>query len=134
MTRERLGGLLLLVLGVLTLGTGIYFLFLRPSFLPEDVKFTGTDPRSLDPRLLSWLRIVFRTWGGFMVGFGILLAATAGRLLAIRESVLRWGIAAAIVVAFGRFLFSNLLLHSDHLAFISATFVIALAAGSFLIR
>lgn len=134
MTRERLGGVLLLLLGILTLGTGIYFLLLRPPLLPEDVRFTGLDPRSLDPRLLSWLGIVFRTWGGFMVGFGILLGATAGRILGVRENVLRWGITAAILVPFGRFLFSNLLLHSDHLAFISATFVIALAAASCLVK
>jgi len=134
MTRKRLGGVLLLLLGILTLGTGVYFLLLRPPLLPEDVRFTGLDPGALDPRLRSWLGIVFRTLGGFIAGFGILLGAAGGRLLSAREGVLLWGIGAAIIVAFGRFLFSNLLLHSDHLAFISVIFVIALAAASCLVK
>jgi hypothetical protein len=129
-----MGGALLLILGVLTLGPGIYFLFLRPPLLPEDVRFTGVDPRSLDPRMMSWLRIVFRTWGGFFAGFGILLGAVGGRLLSARDTPLLWGTTAAILVAFGRFLFSNLVLHSDHVAFSSAMFLVALAAASCLIE
>jgi hypothetical protein len=73
MPRARIAGVLLVILGVLTLGTGAYFLFLRPAVLPEDLRFTGVDPKLLDPRMITWLGIVFRTWGGFVAGFGILL-------------------------------------------------------------
>jgi hypothetical protein len=83
--------------------------------------------------MLTWLGIVFRTWGGFMAGFGILLGAVGWNLLSAHEGLLRWGAAIAILVAFGRFLFSNLMLHSDHLAFISAMFVIAAVAAGCLI-
>ena len=134
MARERIGGVLLLILGVLTLGTGSYFLLLRPPLLPEDVRFTGVDPRLLDPRMITWLGIVFRTWGGFMAGFGILLGAVGWNLLSAREGLLRWGATAAVLVAFGRFLLSNLILHSDHLPFISAMFAIAIVAASRLVR
>jgi hypothetical protein len=41
MTRNRLAGTLLLGLGVMTFGMGIYFLLLRPPMLPEDIQFTG---------------------------------------------------------------------------------------------
>ena len=134
MVRARVAGVLVLILGVLTLGTGTYFLFLRPPLLPEDLRFTGVDPKLLDPRMITWLGIVFRTWGGFMAGFGILLGAVGANLLTARERVLRWGATAAVLVAFGRFLFSNLILHSDHLPFIFAMFAIAVVAATQLIR
>jgi hypothetical protein len=133
MKRERAGGLLLLVLGVLTMGLGAYFSFLRPALLPEDLRFTGADPGLLDPRMVAWLRIVFRTWGGFMVGFGILLGAVGGELLSARRSVLRWGAAAAVLVAFGRFLLSNLQLRSDYLLFIAGLFIAVIVAAGLLV-
>jgi len=84
MTRERIGGVLLLLLGTMTLATGAYFLFLRPPLLPGEVRFTGVDPRLLDSRMIAWLGIVFRTWGGFMAGFGLLLGAVGWNLLSVR--------------------------------------------------
>ena len=130
MKRERIGAVLLLALGILTLGLGAYFSFLRPALLPEDLRFSGVDPGRLDPRMVAWLRIVFRTWGGFMAGFGILLGAVGGNLLSARPGVLRWGAAAAVLVAFGRFLASNLQLRSDYLLFIAGLFAVgAVAAG-----
>ena len=133
MARGRLAAVLLMILGLLTLGTGTYFLLLRPPLLLEDVRVTGVDPRLLDPRMITWLGIVFRTWGGFMAGFGILLGAVGWNLLSPREGLLRWGATAAVLVAFGRFLLSNLMLHSDYLPFISAMFAIAVVASSSLI-
>ena len=61
MPRARIAGVLLVILGVLTLGTGSYFLFLRPPLLPEDLRFTGVDPKLLHPRMITWLGIVFRS-------------------------------------------------------------------------
>jgi hypothetical protein len=132
MRRERIGGVLLLCLGILTLGTGAYFLFFRPALLPEDMRFTGADPRLLDPRMSTWLSIVFRTWGGFMAAFGILLGAVGANLLSARQGIVRWGAAAAVLVAFGRFFLSNLQLRSDYLPFIAGLFTIAAIAASFL--
>ena len=132
MKRERIGGIALLCLGIVTLGTGVYFLFFRPVLLPEDLRFTGADPRLLDPRMATWLRIVFRTWGGFLAGFGILLAAVGGYLLSARRGVLRLGAAAAVLVAFGLFFASNLQLRSDYLPFISGLFTIAAVAAGLL--
>jgi hypothetical protein len=37
MKHERIAGITLLCLGILTLGTGTYFLFFRPALLPEDM-------------------------------------------------------------------------------------------------
>ena len=133
--RDALSGILLLVLGLLTMGTAVFFLVLRPALLPEDIRHTGIDPGTLPPAFLEWLGTVFRTWGGFIAGFGVLLLGIGGFLLSGRARCLYWATAIGAVVAFGRFLFSNLLLDSDFLWFISALFALAAATAiSLLLR
>ena len=133
--RDALSGILLLVLGLLTMGTAVFFLVLRPALLPEDIRHTGIDPGTLPPAFLEWLGTVFRTWGGFMAGFGVLLLGIGGFLLSGRARCLYWATAIGAVVAFGRFLFSNILLDSDFLWFISALFALAAATAiSLLLR
>jgi hypothetical protein len=124
------GAVLVLVLGVLTTGTGIYFSFVRPPMLPEDILFTGVRPELATAQLLAWLQIVFRTWGAFTVGFGVLLTAVGAYLLTGRLAVLRLGIATAILVAFARFLVSNVMLRSDFLWFIAVLFALAVTAAA----
>lgn len=82
--RDALSGILLLVLGLLTMGTAVFFLVLRPALLPEDIRHTGIDPGTLPPAFLEWLGTVFRTWGGFIAGFGVLLLGIGGFLLSGR--------------------------------------------------
>ena len=130
---DRVGGALLLVLGVLALGTSIYLVFLRPPMLPEDLRFTGAVPQSLTPRMAEWLHVVFRTWGSFVAGFGLLLIAIGVHLLTGREEALRRGAAAAIVIAFGTFLASNVRLASDFLPVIAAEALLALLTAGWLI-
>lgn len=133
--RDALSGILLLVLGLLTMGTVVFFLVLRPALLPEDIRHTGIDPGTLPPAFLEWLGTVFRTWGGFIAGFGVLLLGIGGFLLSGRARCLYWATAIGAVVAFGRFLFSNILLDSDFLWFISALFALAAATAiSLLLR
>jgi hypothetical protein len=130
MTPYRAAALLLLALGIVTFGTGVHFLFFRPAMLPEDVRFTGVDPLLLRPEMLDWLRIVFRTWGGFLAGFGLLLASVAGFMLTSRLAVLKLGTSVAILIAFSRFLFSNVLIGSDYIALVGALFAGALVVAS----
>ena len=133
--RDALSGILLLVLGLLTMGTAVFFLVLRPALLPEDIRHTGIDPGTLPPAFLEWLGTVFRTWGGFIAGFGVLLLGIGGFLLSGRARCLYWATAIGAVVAFGRFLLSNILLDSDFLWFISALFALAAATAiSLLLR
>ncbi|WP_454259005.1 hypothetical protein [Pseudoxanthomonas mexicana] len=133
--RDALSGILLLVLGLLTMGTAVFFLVLRPALLPEDIRHTGIDPGTLPPAFLELLGTVFRTWGGFIAGFGVLLLGIGGFLLSGRARCLYWATAIGAVVAFGRFLFSNILLDSDFLWFISALFALAAATAiSLLLR
>ena len=76
----------MLALASITLiGAGLYFLFLRPPLLPEDVCYIGLSPAELGPirpRLEAWLTQVFRVMGGYVLATGVLtvtLAATAFR-------------------------------------------------------
>ncbi|MCA8211411.1 hypothetical protein [Burkholderia vietnamiensis] len=71
--------------GVILIGLGLYFMFLRPAPLPEDPRFMGTtleQIRSNFPGLLLWLPRVFWVMGGYMVSSGLLtlyLATTSFR-------------------------------------------------------
>ena len=59
------------------IGLGLYFIFVRPALLPEDVRYTGADLQALQmvaPQLGDWLGKVFTVMGGFMVGAGVLVA------------------------------------------------------------
>ena len=122
---DPLIGALVIVLGVLTVGTAVFFLTLRPPLLPEDIRHTGIDPSGLPPAFLDWLRIVFRTWGGFVAGFSIVLLGIGTFMLTGRARWLYWATAAGIVVAFGLFFISNVILASDFLWFIGTTFLLA---------
>jgi len=133
LARERVTAGLLGVLGVLTLATGLHFLFFRPAMLPEDVRFTGVRPSDLPPRIIEWIQIVFRTWGGFMAGFGIAQIGVASYIITARRALLYWGTALAVVTAFGRFVISNLAIKSDYLVFIVILFGLAVVVALCLI-
>jgi hypothetical protein len=127
--RERVAGGVLGLLGTLTLGIGLQFLLARPAMLPEDIRFTAVTPGELSARMTEWLGIVFRTWGGFMAGFGAVLIGVAAYLFTTRRAFLLWGTAIGVVAAFGRFLLSNLMIRSDHVVFIGLLFGLALVAA-----
>jgi len=68
---------LLAVCGIWLIGLGLYFIFLRPAFLPEDLHYIGVEEqalRTVAPHLTDWLGKVFTVMGGFMAGAGLLTA------------------------------------------------------------
>lgn len=131
--KDALSGTITCVLGVLTLGVGVYFLFVRPVLLPEDIRHTGIDPNTLPPAFVAWLGIVFSTWGGFIAGFGITILGFGAYMLSGRAVWLYLGTAIGVLVAFGRFLLSNIIINSDSLWLIAALFVLALALSTVLL-
>lgn len=131
-THRRAVVIALFVLGLLTTGTGLYFMALRPPLLPEDMRFAELSGSAAAP-LVRWLSIVFRTWGGFITGFGICLLGQAVYFKTSRDLWLRVGTAAGALVAFSSFLISNLQLHSDFLWFIALLFVVALGSAALLL-
>lgn len=66
--------------GVILMGLGLYFGFLRPSLLPEDPRYMGTTLTQIQsdmPGLLLWLRRVFWVMGGYMFATGLLTVYVA---------------------------------------------------------
>ena len=131
---DRVAGSPLPMLGLLTLGIGIYLVHIRPPLLPEDIVFTGLAPDALPQAFRDWLGIVFATWGGFTIGFALVLSGLGAAFVTGRSMWLRWCTALAVVVAFGRFLASSIIIESDFVRSIASLFLLSLAAAVSLAR
>lgn len=76
----RLAAALLGTWGFYQLLAGLYFIFLRPSFLPEDIRASGTTleaVRGAAPGIEAWLQWVFAVLGGQMAAVGVLVVGAA---------------------------------------------------------
>lgn len=107
---------LFLASGVWLIGLGLYFIFVRPALLPEDIRFMGAEAeavRATLPGLAAWLGKVFTVMGGFMAGAGVLVAYLGWTVL----PTCRRGAAVALTVAgaltVGLMSAVNFALHSD---------------------
>jgi hypothetical protein len=71
---RKLGRSIVSASGFVLVGIGIYFIFFRPIFLPEDLTYLKSQqlPEVLIPRLSLWLQRVFIVLGGFAVSTGTL--------------------------------------------------------------
>ena len=92
MNLQLLSARALTVGGVIQMGMGLYFVFLRPPLLPEDLMFMDANLAEVQaamPGLVTWLEHVFGVLGGFIFASGlptVYIAATAfkpGRLGAL---------------------------------------------------
>jgi hypothetical protein len=84
--------------GIWLMGLGLYFVFVRPALLPEDLRYAGTNTAVLlaaAPRIGEWLDLVFTVMGGFMAGTGVLVLYVALRVLPHRPA----GVIAVMVLA-----------------------------------
>lgn len=87
MPRAAFAMFILIGCGLWLLGLGLYFIFVRPALLPEDLRYIGASLdgiRSALPGFSGWLHRVFTVMGGFMIGTGALTI-----LLSINESTAR---------------------------------------------
>lgn len=88
----------LVIAGILLVGTGIYFIILRPPLLPEDARYmalTAAQFEPVRPRLEQWLTHVFWVMGGYVLATGILAITLA------LTSFGKHSLQAAIGVLFG---------------------------------
>jgi len=122
----------MVTVGLLTVGTGVYFMMLRPALLPEDLRFSALD-RTQIPVALPWLQIVFRTWGGFIVGLGICLLGQGASCISGRSGLATMGTSLGLLFAFGSFLVSNLQIRSEFLWFVVLLFFGAVAIATLLV-
>jgi hypothetical protein len=119
--------------GLALLGIGLYFMLVRPAFLPEDARYAGASLKELQavaPNISQWLRWVFWVLGGYITATGILtiyFAKTAFRArargaggVAVLAGITSVGLMAAV----------NIIIHSDFelpLVGLAALWTLALA-------
>ena len=66
--------------GLILMGMGAYFAFLRPPLLPEDLRYVGASLAQIQsamPGFLPWVSRVFGVLGGYMFATGVLTAYLA---------------------------------------------------------
>lgn len=67
---------MLVIAGLLLVAMGIYFIFLRPSLLPEDLRYMKTTLSVINNSasgLSDWLQKVFLVMGGYIFTSGFLI-------------------------------------------------------------
>ena len=61
--------------GLLLAGMGLYFIFIRPPLLPEDLRYMGSALQNVNnniPGLANWLKKVFWVMGTYIFTTGLL--------------------------------------------------------------
>ena len=114
--RSSIARFVFLACGIWLIGLGLYFMFVRPPLLPEDLRYMGAGPgeiQSAMPGLVRWLHRVFTVMGGFMTGAGVLTMFVTLNASAARE---RWTVsvlALAGIFTVGTMSLTNFQLNSD---------------------
>ena len=112
----RLSALLLALFGGVTVILGLYFIFVRPPFLAEDLRYFHASRAQLAavaPDLAFWLKQVFRVMGGYVVATGVLTIAVAMSSFRLHE---RTGVVGAFiggVASIGLMATVNFMIDSD---------------------
>ena len=81
---RRLSKWIFVACGIWLMGLGGYFMFVRPTLLPEDLRYLGSSASQIEvvlPRLGPWLRNVFTVMGGFIAGCGVLIIFVSVRAI-----------------------------------------------------
>ena len=102
--------------GVILIGIGLYFVFIRPALLPEDARFmamTLPEIRDKFPQLLLWLARVFWVMGGYMVATGLLTCYVARTVFRSRTPGSAWVAALSGMTSIGLMVTVNFLIDSD---------------------
>jgi hypothetical protein len=104
--------------GIILIGLGLYFVFIRPPLLPEDPRFMGAtldEIQSSLPGLLIWLRRVFWVMGGFMFATGLLLLYVAQTTFRAHIGSVQLVVAVAALSSIGWMAAVNFLIASGYL-------------------
>ena len=142
MTRSDRAGLAAALLGgwgIYQVIAGLYFIFIRPGLLPEDLRAAATTlaaVRAAAPRLEVWLDYVFAVLGGQMAASGVLLLSLAIRVFrGHRTSKVEFGAyVAAGLLSVTLMSGVNFALGSDFRWFLVVPVILWLAAMIFLGR
>ena len=114
---DRMAPWLLAFGGVFLMLMGLYFAFIRPPLLPEDLRYIGTSAiplQNMMPGLQSWLARVFDVVGGYIFATGLLTFHVAITGLRNRQPLPRVVIAASGLASIGSMAIVNFLIDSDY--------------------
>jgi hypothetical protein len=106
----------LLLGGFLLIAMGIYFIFLRPPLLPEDLKYIGSSLSAIQnniPDLSVWLQKVFWVMGGYLFTTGLLTMYVAQTTFRTRTKGAFIIVLTAGLTSIGSMTMVNFILQSD---------------------
>ena len=102
--------------GLVLIGIGLYFIFLRPPLLPEDARYMNTTVAEIQagvPGLLNWLQKVFWVMGGYIFTVGLLTVYVAFSSFQTRTRGVFAVIAFAGLSSIGWMTIVNFIIDSD---------------------
>ncbi len=102
--------------GISLMGLGLYFVFLRPPLLPEDLRYMGAslvEIQAAVPGLFHWLQKVFWVIGGYIFTTGLLTLYIAITTFRTRASGAVGIVAAAGLTSIGWMAVVNFIIGSD---------------------
>lgn len=102
--------------GLILMGLGIYFGFLRPPLLSEDLRYMGVSLAQIQsavPGLPSWLARVFSVLGGFMFATGVLTVYVAATDFGAVKPGATAIVAVSGLASIGWMAIANFLIDSD---------------------
>jgi hypothetical protein len=108
--------IVLMVAGTAVMGIGLYFIFLRPPLLPEDLRYMALSAAQLDivkPPLASWLTHVFIVLGGYAVATGVLTITLAATSFRAHSRVAAIGVTIGGAASIGLMAAVNFAIRSD---------------------
>ena len=114
--RPSISVFIFIACGIWLIGLGLYFLLVRPTLLPEDLRYMGISAAEIQsslPGLELWLHRVFTVMGGFMTGAGVLTILVAINASAAREKWTWIVLALAGLFTVGTMSLTNFQLNSD---------------------
>lgn len=102
--------------GLILIGMGLWFIFMRPALLPEDARYMGSSVvkiHDLLPELAPWLRRVFGVLGGYMIATGLLTVHVAMTTFRSGQRGATMIAAVSGLVSIGGMAVANFAIHSD---------------------
>ena len=115
------------------MGLGLYFGFLRPPLLPEDLRYLNSSLAQIEksvPAMTAWLRHVFWVVGGYMFATGVVTLYVARTTFRARARGAALVVTLAGTASVGVMAFVNFLIASDFkwpLLLLALVWVLALA-------
>ena len=111
-----LSSVILAVTGVILIGMGFYFVFLRPPLLPEDMRYMSLSAAQIEAfgqGLSEWLDRVFSVLGGYMIATGVLTITLAATSFRARNRFAAVGVALAGIASIAWMSAVNFIIGSD---------------------